>query len=107
MPRSVSVLEDEPTRRPRMEPAMPDTPWVRGWCAKSRARSVDGSDLLCLLALGTLGDLELDRLVLIETAVAVTLDCREVDEHVRAAAVQSDEAEALLGVEPLDCSGCH
>jgi len=53
------------------------------------------------------GDLELDRLVLLEVAVTRPLDRGEVDEHVRAAALLGDEAVALLAVEPLDSASCH
>ena len=54
-----------------------------------------------------LHDLELDALVLVQAAVAVRLDRREVHEDVGAAAVLRDEAEALLSVEPLHSSLCH
>jgi len=72
-----------------------------------RTEGLDRADVLCLRALLTLGDVELHPLVLIEAAVAVGCDGRVVDEYVRAAAVLGDEAEALLGVEPLNCALRH
>src|SRR5215813_14378427 len=68
---------------------------------------LDGANLLRLGALLALGDLKLDPLVLLQRAVAARLDGGEVHEHVRSAAVDSDEAEALFGVEPLDGSLRH
>src|SRR3954452_22381197 len=65
------------------------------------------ANVLRLRALGALGEVELDLLVLLERLVAAGLDGGEVDEHVLAAAVLRDEAEALLGVEPLDGSLSH
>src|SRR5690606_39425061 len=58
-------------------------------------------------ALPILGGLELDPLTLVEGTEARRLDRAVVDEHVRAAAVDLDEAEALLTVEPLHGSLCH
>src|SRR4051812_17762121 len=63
----------------------------------------DGVGLRTLLALD---DLEGDPLALVEALVAVHLDGRVVDEDVLAA-VDGDEAEALLGVEPLHGALCH
>src|SRR3954464_15251725 len=65
------------------------------------------ADVLGLRTLGALGDVELDLLVLVKRLVAAGLDGGEVDEHVLAAAVLCDEAETLVGVEPLDGSLCH
>src|SRR5437588_30394 len=59
-----------------------------------------------LQALGTLGHLELDLLVLLEVLVAGALDAGEVHEHVGSVRLR-DEAVALLGAEPLHGSGCH
>src|SRR4029079_6972444 len=64
-------------------------------------------DVLRLRALGALGDVELDALVLVQRTVAVALDGRVVHEDVGAAAVLSNEAEALLSVEPLHGTLCH
>src|SRR3954468_16717575 len=65
------------------------------------------NDVLRLRALRALGDLELHALVLVQRAVALGLDGRVVHEDVGAAAVLSDEAEALLSVEPLHRTLCH
>src|SRR5688500_17601774 len=66
----------------------------------------DGAHVLGLGTLGALGDLELDALVLLEGLVALHLDRGEVHEDVVAAALLRNEAEALLGVEPLDGALC-
>src|SRR5690606_22087782 len=71
-----------------------------------RARS-ERRDVRRLGALGTLRHVELDLLVLLERAVAARVDRGEVREDVSAALVGGDDAEALLGVEPLDGSGSH
>jgi hypothetical protein len=61
----------------------------------------DQTDVLGFLALATRGDIELDLLSLIERPVAIALDAGEVDEDV-VTLFPRNEAEALLGVEPLD-----
>src|SRR4051812_49967615 len=65
-----------------------------------------GGDLVGLGALGALDDLEVDPLALFEALVPVHLDGRVVDEDVLTA-VDGDEAETLLGVEPLHGALCH
>ncbi len=67
----------------------------------------DRADVLGLRALRTLGDVELDSLVLVERTVAVGRDRGEVDEDVSAATVLGDEAKALLTVEPFHCALRH
>src|SRR3546814_11186278 len=64
----------------------------------------ESANVLSLGTLGALGEVELDLLVLVERLVAVGLDRGEVDEHVLAAVLLRDEAEALVSVEPLDSS---
>src|SRR4051794_11039053 len=64
------------------------------------------TDVLGFFALASGGDVEFDALTLGEALVAVTLDCGEVDEHV-VATLTSDEAVALLAVEPLHGALCH
>src|SRR4051794_27731194 len=66
----------------------------------------DGADAVGLRALLALDDLEAHPLPLVEALVPVHLDGRVVDEDVLAA-VDGDEAEALLGVEPLHGALCH
>src|SRR4029079_616086 len=65
------------------------------------------TNLLRLRALLALGDVELDLLALVEGAVPVRDDRREVHEHVGRAVIGRDEPEALVCVEPLDCSLHH
>src|SRR4051794_38802622 len=84
-------------------------------CTKGPDRSAVGAlraesgnaNVLSLGTLGALGEVELDLLVLVQRLVAVCLDRGEVNEHVLAAAVLSDEAEALFSVEPLDSTLSH
>src|SRR3954453_7390883 len=86
--------EDDEARPPEGEP---------GLARRERSGGADGVGLRTLLALD---DLEGDPLALVEALVAVHLDGRVVDEDVLAA-VDGDEAEALLGVEPLHGALCH
>src|SRR5829696_4635322 len=58
-------------------------------------------DVSGLRALRTIDDLEFDRLALLERPETVSLDRREVDEHI-AAAVTFDETVTFGVVEPLD-----
>src|SRR5689334_6731622 len=83
-------------RRPR-----PDT--GRGL----RYERSERTNVLRLRALGTLRDVELDLLVLVEGLVALRLDRGVVDEDVVTTVLLGDEAEALLGVEPLNGALSH
>src|SRR5215470_19930160 len=56
-----------------------------------------------LQALGAADDFELDRLAVVQRLVAIRLDRGEVDENVLSG-LALDEAKALAGVKPLDCS---
>src|SRR5215207_41194 len=58
-------------------------------------------DVSGLRALRTIDDLEFDRLALLERPETVSLDRREVDEHI-AAAVTFDETVTFGVVEPLN-----
>src|SRR5664279_5866927 len=69
-------------------------------------QSSDDADLVGLRPLLSLGYFELDPLPLVEAAVAVRLDRAVVHEDVLAA-VDGDEAVALLAVEPLHGALCH
>src|SRR5262249_22682938 len=71
-----------------------------------RGRSSERPDVRRLESLLALLDLEFDGLTLFESPVPAHLDGGVVDEHVRAVTLR-DEAEALLRVEPLHCSGRH
>src|SRR6185369_7880467 len=66
----------------------------------------DHVDLFGLRTFLTLGDLELDAGAVLQRLVTLHVDGGEVDEHVLAA-VDCDEAVALLAVEPLDSALCH
>src|SRR5690606_21129369 len=66
----------------------------------------DAADVLRLRAFGSLRDVELDALLLVEALVALALDCGVEDEHVVTHAAL-DEAEAPLGVEPLHGTFSH
>src|ERR687895_2212211 len=81
--------------------AVPAPPWDAGTGRAGRAGS-DRADRVGLRTLRALARFEGDALVLLEGAEAVRLDGRVVDEDVRTVVVGGDEAEALLGVEPLD-----
>ena len=76
-------------------------------CGTYRRVKSDRADVLCLRALGALRDVELHTLVLVERAVALSRNGREVHENVGAAAVLCDETEALFAVEPLHCALSH
>src|SRR5687768_8582406 len=87
-----------------MEP--PAQPAVPSVLACSKRSASDGADVLSLFTLPTGGDVELDALALIQGAVALTLNVREVHEDV-VGALARDEAEALLSVEELHGSSDH
>src|SRR6476659_2894434 len=70
-------------------------------------RKLDAAHLRCLQTLRACGRAKLHPLAFIERAETGRLDRTEVYEHVRATAIDRDEAEALLTVEPLDSSLCH
>src|SRR3954447_2296926 len=70
-------------------------------CGSERA------NVLRLRTLRALRDVELDLLVLVQGLVALALDGRVVHEDVVAAVLLRNEAEALLGVEPLDGALSH
>src|SRR6478609_9615832 len=76
------------------------------WNRSSVSRS-ERTDVLRLRALRALGDVELDLLVLVQRLVAVGLDGRVVHEDVVAAVLLRNEAETLLGVEPLHGALSH
>src|SRR5699024_9770001 len=71
-----------------------------------RRRSEDG-DVGRLRILGSLRDLEAHALVVLQVAVAAALDLRVVGEDVGGAVRRCDEAEPLVGVEPLHGAFSH
>src|SRR3954451_21071838 len=75
---------------------------VRGSAPGPRRSSrSEGADRVGLHALLALAGGEAHALVLVKGAVAARLDRGVVDEDVLASVIGGDEAEALLGVEPL------
>ena len=66
-------------------------------------RILEGLDVGGLQALGSLGDLEFNRLAIIQRLVAISHDRGEMHENVFSA-LALDESKALAGVEPLHCS---
>ena len=68
---------------------------------------LERANVLGLRALLALRDVELDPLVLLQAAVTAGLDRGEVDEDVLPSVIDADEPEALVRVEPLDCSLRH
>src|SRR5262249_58035650 len=68
--------------------------------------SAYGLDVFRLGSLLALGDVELDLLPFLQAAVAAAGDRAEVHEHVRVT-VDSDEAVALVAVEPLHSALRH
>ena len=73
----------------------------------SSVKISDGSDVCGLRALLPCSHVVLDPLVLLEVAVTLSGDRAEMNEHIRAAIFRSDEAEPLLGAEPLHGTCCH
>src|ERR1041384_7755805 len=98
-PRSGIMAQCKARKRQRARSGAPDPLQLRS------ARS-DLADVLRLQALRTLGDLEFDRIALGETAEALSLDRREVDEHIGTRLLR-DKAKALRVVEPLHLTLCH
>ena len=84
-------------------PQLRDVPFSRSM--KLLADHVDSAELAGILGigLGVVGDL----LALSQGTEALGLDGGEVDEHVAAAVVVGDEAEALFVVEPFDSAVIH
>src|SRR5262249_12730486 len=68
--------------------------------------ALNDADVLRFFALLSRADVELDALTLVERAIALTLNRREVDEHIRLV-FPSDEPVALLRAEPLHSARSH
>src|SRR5262249_59258022 len=104
-----SVFLNRPPPPPRHELSL--SPWEApgsgtGVPSAGHASS-DDSNVLGFLALAARGDVELDALALLQRAVALALNRREVDEDV-VRAFTLDEAVTLLGIEKLHCAlRCH
>jgi hypothetical protein len=89
------------TRSTDAKPPGPFSP--RGF----RAESLESGHSHRLRTLRSLGDLELDSLILLKGTKTASLDLRMVDEYIFRAAVRGDKSEALLAVEPFHSSLCH
>ena len=72
---------------------------------KLLSHHIDGAKLARILGIG-LGVVS-DLLTLGQSAETLGLDSGEVDEHVAAAIIVGDEAEALFVVKPFDCAVIH
>ena len=70
-------------------------------------RKSERADVRGLRALLALGHLELNPLVLVQAAVAGSLDSGEVGENVGSAVVRGNEPEALVRVKLLHNAGNH
>jgi hypothetical protein len=73
----------------------------RGWSVDAQpvSRRLAGSPIC--------DDVEFELLPLVEGAQAGTLDRADVNEHILAAVIRLNEAEALLAVEPLYSARTH
>jgi hypothetical protein len=70
------------------------------------SRRLDRGNVLCLPALGALGDVELNALALLEGAETVRLNRGVMDEYVLAV-VTAEKSKTLSVVKPLDCALFH
>ena len=70
-------------------------------------RSLDRGDSDRLRTFGSLFDLELDALIILERTASAPTDLGVVDEHIFSTAVGSDKAKTLIVVEPFDGSLRH
>ena len=70
-------------------------------------RSLDRGDSHRLRTFGSLFDLELDALIILERTMSAPTDLGVMDEQIFSTAVGSDKAKALIAVEPFDGSLCH
>jgi len=68
---------------------------------------LDRGDSHRLRTFGSLFDLELDALIILERTMSAPTDLGVVDEQIFSTAVGSDKAKALIAVEPFDGSLWH
>src|SRR5581483_4892974 len=80
---------------------------VQGRGCEQMNGPLQGANRVRLQALGALAGLALHALVLVQSAVARSLDGGKVNEHVWATPVDGDEAKAFFCVEPLDDALWH
>jgi hypothetical protein len=77
-----------------------DSPLLKGW------RKLYRFYVLCLPALGSLGDVELNLLTFLQTPKTAGLNRREMDENI-VSALTADKAVTFGIVKPLYCSLFH
>jgi hypothetical protein len=63
-------------------------------------------NVFCLPTLLAFGHSEFNRLAFLKAAIAIALNCREMNEYIFTA-LTGNKPEALSGVEPLNCSLFH
>ena len=73
---------------------------------RKTASALERLYVLCLPALGSLHDVELDRLPFLQAAEALALNRREMNKYILAI-LPADKAVAFGVVEPLYCSLFH
>jgi hypothetical protein len=69
--------------------------------------SVERLDVGSLVASGSRGDLEGDFLIFPKAFVTVSLDCRQMREHIPAPGIRRDKGKALTVVEPFNAACRH
>ena len=87
-------------------PPLSSHPWMCGvWPSPEGAFILDQANPRRFQPLSTLDDIDNDALPFAEAGEPGSLKSGDVDENVLPAAITSDKAEALLGVEPFHCPG--
>jgi hypothetical protein len=76
------------------------------WFANFFISRLESADVFCLPTLLALGHGEFNRLAFFKAAIAIALNGGEMHEYIFPA-LACDEAEALSGIEPLNCSLFH
>src|SRR5579864_417687 len=79
--------------------------WLRA--GHYNTRLIERANVRSLVPLGARRDVERNLLIFAKALVAVTLNGREVGEHVLAAAVRRNESEPFTVVEPFDDACSH
>src|SRR5688572_26451352 len=95
--RQLDCISYVQSKKPGLSPAF--------CCCQDRSGGLDVARLL--LALVARGDFERHLLAFLERLESRHVDGGEMGEEILAAAVRSNEAEALRVVEPLNSTGCH
>src|SRR5712671_2058637 len=100
-------LRPEMPRNPLFGRPNEKSPVARAFFSQPAPLLRDGLDVDRLIAFRARGDIEGHLLVFLQGLETAALDRREVREQILAAAVRSDEPEALGIVEPLDRTCIH